>query len=492
MGKSLNKHQNQFLGGIDAIVVTNQDQFERLMEFMSVKNLFTSDGSPVRLLKMNISNPVAFYRDYQQSYIGYGLPQDVEKHYNLVDFAEAFADQMNFFGNGDIPLIHQPSEELIVKEEKKEEKVSMEEKVIEAETIEVSNELSLVEIINTLEVVSVVPATITENITVNKDRLIQAVKQYDNIVVTEDNFKELTKTRANLNDKKKYLIEQRKKVKNEASKNIDEFISSIKDVITAIEGVVDPLDAKIKNYENLEREKKKDEMMNNIIRPNLEKGIEAGYFTKEIAEQFNFSEDWLKANAFTKTGNLTAKTKEGINNELNRLITLYKQQQNDIATIESTVKQLSIARNLDNELGAETYIELYQKGVSMPEIQERMNHDIEMIKKTVDKAVSKNEQKVSSQQPNVQDELSAQQDENVDNRQDKSYVVDEKTGEALGRFNGKQILVDMATAPKGYESKNYSYTYSFSGPCAVIMTLNKFLKLLSKLFPEFKYERLGN
>lgn len=485
---SLNKHQSMFLGGNEAIVIENQGQFERLKDFMSVKNLFVKDGSPVRTLNLKVNMPIAFYRDYTESYVDYDILQVVEKKYKLVEFNEVFSDQMNFFGEG--PLINQPPEELIsnTKEEKQMEEA------IETETKEISSEVSLVEVINSLEVESVTPAKIVENITANKEKLIQAVKQYDNIIVTSENYQELTKTRAELNNKRKYLEQQRKRVKDEASKGINEFMDSINDVIKAIKSTVDPLDADIKKFEELEKESKKKEMMEKIIAPNLNKGVAAGYFDQETADQFDFNPSWVNKSSFTAKGNLVKKVQDEINNELNRLIGLYRQKQSDIATIESTVKQLSLAHQLDSELSADTYIELYKSGRSMPEVQEYINQDISRIKETVTKAVEKNAQEMASKAQNVEEVQDIQKTENVQSVEDskgKSYVTDEKTGEVLGRFNGTQVLVDLATAPKGYEEKNFTYTYTFSGPCTVIMTLNKFLKVLSKLFEGFNYERIG-
>lgn len=477
-----------FLGGNEAIVIENQGQFERLKDFMSVKNLFVKDGSPVRTLNLKVNMPIAFYRDYTESYVDYDILSAVEKKYKLVEFNEVFSDQMNFFGEG--PLIHQPPDELIsnTKEEKQMEEA------IETETKEISSEVALVEVINSLEVESVTPAKIVENITANKEKLIQAVKQYDNIVVTQENYQELTKTRAELNNKREYLKQQRKRVKDEASKGINEFMDSINDVIKAIKSTVDPLDADIKKFEELEKESKKKEMMEKIIAPNLNKGVAAGYFDQETADQFDFNPSWVNKSSFTAKGNLVKKVQDEINNELNRLIGLYRQKQSDIATIESTVKQLSLAHQLDSELSADTYIELYKSGRSMPEVQEYINQDIVRIKETVAKAVEKNAQEMASKAQNVEQVQDIQKAENVQSVEDtkgKSYVTDEKTGEVLGRFNGTQILVDLATAPKGYEEKNFTYTYTFSGPCAVIMTLNKFLKVLSNLFEGFNYERVG-
>lgn len=472
--------KNNFLGANVAIVVSSQEQVEKLIEFMSIKNLFLEDGNPVRNLNLKINTPIAFFRNYERSYIDYDNPSLVEKDYALASFDDVFVEQTTLFGNEGVI---NPNKDLFT---------DTEEKAMDAEAKETVNELSLLEVINRLEVESVTPAAIEENITEYKEMLLKAVKQYSNIVVTEENYKELTATRADLNKKKDYLVEQRKKVKKEASKQIDEFFASIGEVIKAIEGVVKPLDEDIKKFDTATKEKRKEEMMNGVIRPLIDKAVSAGMITQKYADMFIFDNSWLNASAVTKTGNLTAKTKEAVNNEFNRVLALYQQSVRDIETIKSTILILSQKSGLEpGALNPDTYVEIYEKGKTMPEIQQMLNDDIERLTKAVERQAEKKAQKLASKTQTSKDEVNIQNEENASTNQNIVPLMDEKTGEIVAKYNGRQILAEMAVAPAGYEDKEFSYTYSFSGPCAVIMTLNRFLKLLSKVFPQFKYERLG-
>ena len=136
-------------------------------------------------------------------------------------------------------------------------------------------------------------------------------------------------------------------------------------------------------------------------------------------------------------------------------------------------------------------VEIYEKGKTMPEIQQMLNEDIERLTKAMEKQIEKKAQELASKAQTLKDEEDVQGEEKVSSNQNIIPLMDEKTGEVVAKYNGRQILAEMAVAPAGYEGKDFSYTYSFSGPCAVIMTLNRFLKLLSKVFPQFKYESIA-
>lgn len=479
----LTKEQNEFLGGMVAIVVENNTQFQKLREFMSIKNLFLRDGSPVSKLELNITEPIAFFRNYVSAYITYGTLLEAERDYKVLKFNDVFAEQVNFFGNEG--LLSKTDDDLIF--EHREEKILEDNKVVEAEVQEVENEISLVEIINTLEIDEVTPASIKENITANKEKLLQAVKQRSNIVVTKDNFTEMRTVRADLNKKKDYLVEQRVKVKKAATSKIDEFIESITEVVKAIEGVIEPLDTDIKKFEAEAKKELQKKITERDIKPLLDAGVAAKYFTQEVADKFVFDSSWTNASALTSTGALTAKTRTAINEEMNRLIALYNQQQNDIQTIESTVKQLAEAYKLDVIPEHQVYVDHYMSGMAMPAVQQKITADIKLIKNTAEKQA----EKIVSQQQTGAPSQNIPVEESHSQMPSEGVVADDKTGEVLGKFNGKQILTEMAVAPAGYEDKEFNYTYVFSGPCAVIMTLNKILKLLSKINPQFKFEKVG-
>lgn len=472
----VNKIQGEFLGCMSAIVVENNEQFLKLREFMGIKNLFLSDGTPVTQLNLNITGRTAFYRDELGMFVGYDHPANIGCNYSLKEFNEAFAEQRTLFGDSSAPGIRPPEEDLMYD-------------VIETQATEVKNELSLAETLNQLEIGEIKPATVTGNIIDFKDKVIIAVNKYKDIVVTKDNFKELTATRADLNNKKAAIIENRKNMKKEALKNVNAVYEAMSEIINAIDSVVNPLDADIKNFEGKEKQVLKQSIYEKTINPMLSMLIKNNMLDDNIAKKFEFDMSWINKGAFTAKGDLTKKTKDGINAEMERLTNLFAQQKNDIATIESTVKQLSIAHKLESELKADTYIELYKKGTSMPAVQERMNQDIEVIKRAVDTAVDKNAQNIHSQPQTIQDDQQVETPQNVADTKNVTVLSDEKTGEVLAKGDNQKLMALVAQTPEKQQGKMFEYTYTFSGSFGAIKTFSNILKLLSMMFKDFKYER---
>lgn len=486
----LNKIQNEFLGCISAIVVENNEQFMKLKEFLGINNLFLSDGTPAAQLNINADGKrTAFYRDDLGMFVGYDHPANVGTNYSLHEFNEAFYEQRTLFGESGSPGIKMPESDLIVD--------PMDDDVIDADAKEVTHEVTLVEALNQLEVGTITPAEATGNIIERKDIVINAISKYKGIVVTKDNFKELTDTRADLNSKKKILTDNRKNIKEKALENVNKVWDAMTDIIKAIDDVVKPLDDDIKKFEEQEKESLKKKMYDETINPMLNMLVEKNMIDEDIKTQFTFNPSWLNKSAITKTGNLTKKTMEEMNAELERLVNLCDQKKNDIATIESTIKQLSIAHNLDEQaLKTDTYIELYKKGTPMPKVQERINQDIEMIKKTVENEAEKKAQELASQQNMKQVQQVTNEDNAPVTEENKNYgpvetVVDDKTGELYAKGDSLKIMALVIQTPEKYAGKTFSYTYTFSGSFGAIKTFSNILKLLSKIFKDFKYEKVG-
>lgn len=472
-----NNVQSEFLGCMSAIVIETQAQFEKLKEFMGIKNLFLSDGTPVTQLNLNVDKRIAFYRDELGMFVAYDHPANVGCNYSLKEFNQAFEEQLNLFGDNSTGVIRQPDETLISDDP------------IEAETKEIKNEVSLSETLNQLEIGSVTPATVTGNIIEFKDTVIKAINKYKGIVVTKDNFLDLTTTRADLNNKKAVITENRKNMKKEAMKNVDIVYNAMGEIVKAIESIVEPLNADIKKFEDEEKKVVKQDMIDKTINPMLQMLIKNNMIDEPISKKFQFDMNWTNKGAFTSKGELTKKTKDAISAEMERLTNLFTQQENDIATIESTVKQLSLAHKLDAELNADTYIELYKKGTPMPAVQERMNQDIEVVKKTVDAAVEKKTQNIQSQQQTSQGGQHVENIQNVADTKNVTILSDEKTGEVLAKADNQKLMALVVSTPEKHQGKTFEYTYSFSGSFGAIKTFSNILKLLSMMFKDFKYER---
>ncbi len=494
----MNNLQNEFIGSTSAVRICNEYELKTLKEFLGIKNMFDKSGNIAAQITAR-KYPIVFYRDVVGYYIDQAEEQEVkDMKYKVVSFQEMFppvVEQRSLFGGENAPGLRQPDEDLIQPEPLDPIEDPMSDSIIDTEP-KVVNELSLAETLNQLQVGSIVPATITGNILEFKDSVIHAINKYKGIVVTKDNFKEVTVTRADLNNKKKEITNNRKNIKNEALKNVNEVYDAMTDIIKAIENVVDPLDKDIKSFEELEKKELEKKLMESTINPVLEILIKNNQLDSEMAEKFTFNKAWTNASAWTKTGNLTKKTESEINAELERLTNLYQQKQNDIETIKSTVSQLAIARNVEGSLNADTYIELYKKGAAMPQVQERINQDLEMIKKVAEQHAQKEVEKVQKIQSEQHSSQQAQQQENIqnvsnsqENQDEMINLIDDKTGELLAKGNDRGLSVKIIQTPEKYQGKIYEYTYSFRGSFGAIKTFSNILKLISMMFKDFKYEK---
>ncbi len=69
-----------------------------------------------------------------------------------------------------------------------------------------------------------------------------------------------------------------------------------------------------------------------------------------------------------------------------------------------------------------------------------------------------------------------------------NVLVDEKTGEVYAKYNDAGVTIKIQTPPaKVPKGQIFAYTYTFEGDCKAILTFNKCLKALSKIFKSFKY-----
>ncbi|WP_028042030.1 DUF1351 domain-containing protein [Candidatus Stoquefichus massiliensis] len=475
-----NNVQSEFLGCMSAIIVETQEQFEKLKEFMGIKNLFLSDGTPATQLHLTVNKRIAFYRDEIGMFVGYDHPANVGCNYSLKEFNEAFEEQLGLFGDSSTGIVQQPDEALIADD-------PMAQEPIDTEVKEVENEISLKEVLNQLTIGTITPAKCSGNLLEVKDKVIEIVKKKENIVVTRENFTEIKEVVTDLNAKAKALEEQRAFFNKEVKKFTDPFSKAFTEVINTLKDVSKSIKADIQVFEEEEKEEKTKEFFKAHIMPELMTCFQNESISEKQVNEFKFDEKWLNKDAVTKIGNLTKKTSDAIKAEIQRLINEYTQEKNDIATIESTVKQLAIARGVDGSLNVDTYVELYKKGTPMPAVQERMNQDIAIIKKTVDVAVQKQTQNIQSQQQMQKDNQQVESIQNVTDTKNVTILSDDKTGEVLAKADNQKLMALVVSTPEKHQGKTFEYTYSFSGPFGSIKTFSSVLKLLSMMFKDFKY-----
>lgn len=99
----------------------------------------------------------------------------------------------------------------------------------------------------------------------NKEELEAAVRAkiaaYENVVYTEENMKQAKDDRAELNKLVKAIEERRKKVKEIVNKPYTDFEAELKEILALIQEPVALIDGQIKNFENQQKEEKKQKLM---------------------------------------------------------------------------------------------------------------------------------------------------------------------------------------------------------------------------------------
>lgn len=488
------KIERDFMDSICAIEISDQNELEEFKNFLGVSNIFTKDGGIASQIKCTF--PTIFYMNSTvvPKYLDTASREYLEKYmYRVYKYSEACEvqeQQMNFFGGEDAFGIKQPDESLL------------NDTSIEADVKIVENELSLNEAFNSIVVGEVVPAEITGYSSEVKDIIINEVSKYKNTVVTADNYNDLEKeTLKDLRGKQKDIESARAKFKKKALEKVDVYVADMTEIINTLKDVISTVKGNVEVFVDEENKRIKNTLLNEFINPTLDIMLANGVVDEKTRAEFQFNDRWLNKSARTSTGNLTKKTTDEINAELNRLAEMYAQKQRDIETIKSTVENLANAHGVDKEaLKADTYIDLYNSGFDMPKVQQRINIDLENIKRAVEREKEKarveieNKHKEAIQSENTQQVQNTVIEENhsqtVETEEKKKYMqhVDEKTGEVIGESNNDELALKIVDTPEQLKDKTYTYTYEFSGDYGAIKTFSNILKILEKI-SNFKYVR---
>ena len=486
--------ERNFKDSICAIEISNQNELEEFKIFLGMNNIFTKDGGIASQINCS-SYPVIFYMNSTSvpKYVDTASREYLLGYmYNIFKYSEACEiqeQQMNFFGGEDAHNVRQPDKELIAD--------PMEDTTIEADAKIVKNELSLNEAFNSIVVGEVVPAEIKGYSIEAKDTIIKEVSKYKNTVVTADNYNDLEKeTLKGLRAKQKDIESARAKFKKKALEKVDVYVADMTEIANTLKDVISSLKTNIDVFVTEENKRVKEALYNEIINPILDISIEKGIIDEQTKTMFEFNDRWLNKSARTSTGNLTKKTSDEINAELNRLAEMYSQKQKDIATIKSTVENLAIAHGVDKEtLKADTYLDLYKNGYSMPQVQQRINDDLANIKKAFEREKEKarieaeKKQREAVQSENIQQVQNNTVEETTSQTAvNNKYMVhvDEKTGEVFGLSNDKEIIINKVKET----GIDWEFTYHFSGDYGAIKMFSNMLKILTKI-SNFKYERIS-
>lgn len=464
----MNDLKQALLGGYAAVRITNEKEFEQVIEFLAIKNCFLANKEPVTKLTYPGGTVFALYRA-DDGFIWWSPIKDVDTNkYQLVSVAELNID------------------------------CNIENNVIDANVISEKEVVDVNEKNMTLTVLNKPESSGIKSNVNNLVALIPAIEAKANVVVTAENYKEfIAKGTGTVPLLRKYannLKDEKKKIKDAYMQSFDEFSNNVDKVINALEITAKKIDDEVKHFIDQQKEslRKEREIEINKLKEVL---IENKMISKEYADKFNFDEKWLNASCSTK------RFKEEVEAQFNSLIEKEKLDKQDVQMIENTIVNTCTVAGVDEKLVNKTkYLLLLQQGTNLGDITKMITDEVNALKQQKEgmleaqkREEALREERFKKQQEEAerrhQEELKQVQNTTLDQVNEIVDVfADERTGEVYAKATDKDITVAIQEAPaKVPEDKIFSYTYKFEGNCKAILTFNKCLKALSKVFKSFKY-----
>lgn len=128
-----------------------------------------------------------------------------------------------------------------------------------------------------LETIKLVPGELIFNFDELKGQLSERLENYKGLVVTEDNEREVTKDKAELNKLVKAIDDYRKNQKKEMSAPITEFENKCKELTRLVTNVVTPIADQLKVFEDARKEEKRTEVQRQVEKVINDLGLNQTY-----------------------------------------------------------------------------------------------------------------------------------------------------------------------------------------------------------------------
>ena len=460
---------NKLLGGYAAVRCENKKEFDKVIEILSIKNCFLANKEPVSKMSYPGDSVFALFRG-DDGFIWWSPIKDVDTNkYQLVSVAELNID------------------------------CNIENNVIDANVISEKEVVDVNEKNMTLTVLNKPESSGIKSNVNNLVALIPAIEAKANVVVTAENYKEfiakgtgtvplLRKYANNLKDEKKKLKDSYMASFEDFSKKVDLVVDALETTAKTIADNVDIFDQQRKDEARKEKMLKIEELKKVLIDKKM--------ISKEYADKFEFDERWLNVSCSNK------KFMEEVDKQFQDLINQQNIEKQNLEMIENTIVNTCQITGIDEKLINKTkYLLLLQQGINLGDITKLITDDINTLKKQKEAMVEAQKreealrkERFKKQQEEAerrhQEELKQVSGNNLaaTPNTNATVLVDEKTGEVYAKANDKAVTVAIQEAPaKILEDKIFAYTYRFEGNCKAILTFNRCLKALSKLFKSFKY-----
>lgn len=463
----MNEFQTGLLNELVAVKITTKEEFEKVINFLSINNCFLVNGEPV--VKLTYPGDKAFVILKQDNAIFWQPANQVlDERYKVVSVIKFF----------------RPTEE---------------EKVVEAKAEVIEDEVAINE--KNLTIVIDLPPNggFIESNADDLLKLIPAIKAKAGVVVDETNYKDFVKKGEGMVPLyRKYAKKLNVKLIDNRKRYMEEFItfeSKIKKVINALNETADTVSENVDVFVQKQKEALRKERQAAIDQLK-EVLISRKMISKEYADQFVFDEKWLNASTSKK------KFEEQVEAQFNALMEKEKNDKLNLEMIEKTITNACLIANVDEKLISREKYQALLNTEGLPKVTEMITDEVDNIKKQSQAVAQQKEAELQHQKEEFekkqkeaelqhQKELEAvkkQVSQTVENQP--KYTPIKRGDETIANVNDKYIVTEIKQTPERFQGRTWKKTFEFEGDLAALQMLNRYMDVIKSINPSFNFSEV--
>lgn len=463
----MNEFQTGLLNELVAVKITTKEEFEKVINFLSINNCFLVNGEPV--VKLTYPGDKAFVILKQDNAIFWQPANQVlDERYRVVSVIEFF----------------RPAEE---------------EKVVEAKAEVIEEEVAINE--KNLSIVVNLPPNggFIESNADDLLKLIPAIEAKKGVVVDEKNYKDfIKKTIGIVPLYRNYAKDLKKDLKRNEKQYMEEFKvfeSKIKKVIDALNDTADTVDENVDVFVQKQKETLRKERQAAIDQLK-EVLISRKMISKEYADQFVFDEKWLNASTSKK------KFEEQVEAQFNALMEKEKNDKLNLEMVEKTIINACLIANVDEKLISREKYQALLNTEGLPKVTEMITDEVDNIKKQSQAVAQQKEAELQHQKEEFekkqkeaelqhQKELEAvkkQASQTVENQP--KYTPIKRGDETIANVNDKHIVTEIKQTPEKFQGRTWKKTFEFEGDLAALQMLNRYMDVIKSINPSFNFSEV--
>lgn len=463
----MNEFQSGLLNELVAVKITTKEEFDKVINFLSINNCFLTTGEPVIKLPYPGASQIVLYK------------QDNAVFWEMAtQYADARRRLVNTFE------FFEPTQE---------------EKIVEANSKVIVEETEEIPINEKTMTLTVQKRPANEAIVSNIDDIVKAIPYIEskkNVVVDETNYKDFIKKQVGLVPMyckyAKDLDNEKKAVKKAYIEPYQEFEAKIKKVIDALNGTAQTVSENVDVFVQKQKEALRKERQAAIDQLK-EVLISRKMISKEYADQFVFDEKWLNASTSKK------KFEEQVEAQFNALMEKEKNDKLNLEMIEKTITNACLIANVDEQLVSREKYQALLNTEGLPKVTEMITDEVDNIKKQSQAVAQQKEAELQHQKEEFekkqkeaelqhQKELEAvkkQASQTVENQP--KYTPIKRGDETIANVNDKYIVTEIKQTPEKFQGRTWKKTFEFEGDLAALQMLNRYMDVIKNINPSFSF-----